>query len=218
MKVLILGGTGRTGKHLIPAALAKRYNVSCLVRKIPAVAANERINFVVGSPENSHDLDNAMKGCEAIVSALNISRTSDFPWAKLRTPPLFLSETMKKVIPLATSHNIKRIVVCSAWGAAETKKDLPRWFQWLIDNSNIGYAYRDHERQEEILKQSALDWTIVRPTGLVNSHKIQKVLESYDNIPQPAFMINRRTVAKYLIDAVEDTRLIHQTPVISATR
>ncbi len=69
---------------------------------------------------------------------------------------MFLSDVMKNVIELAEIHKVKRIIACSAWGAAETKKDLPAWFRWFIDNSNIGYTYRDHERQEKLLMNSKL--------------------------------------------------------------
>ena len=36
----------------------------------------------------------------------------------------------------------------------------------LIRNSNIMKAYEDHDRQEQVVRQSALDWTIVRPVML----------------------------------------------------
>ncbi|MEO0331023.1 MAG: hypothetical protein AAF223_04960, partial [Bacteroidota bacterium] len=46
------------------------------------------------------------------------------------------------------------------WGVADSINDIPKWFRWFIDNSNIGVAYQDHERQEKILSKSSLDWTI----------------------------------------------------------
>ena len=155
MKILLLGATGRTGKLVVDEALQRGYELNCLVRdpqKIKSV--HERLKVFEGSPEKKSDLEASIKNCEAIINVLNVSRNSDFPWSKLRTPPMFLSEVMKNVIELAENHKVKRIVVCSAWGAAETKNDLPPWFRWFIDNSNIGYTYRDHERQEKLLMKS----------------------------------------------------------------
>ncbi len=218
MRILILGSTGRTGKHVIQEVLAKGYNVNCLVRKALTTELDpQKVNVFIGSPAIPGDLEKAITGCEAVISVLNISRTSDFPWAKLRTPEFFLSDTMKRLVQLTERFDIKRVVVCSAWGAAETKSDLPGLFQWLIDKSNIGFAYRDHERQEAVLRQSNLNWTVVRPTGLINSTKIQRVHESYGNVPK-GFIISRRSVAKYLVDAVKEDRLIHKSPVIWGTR
>ena len=128
---------------------------------------------------------------------------------------MFLSYVMKNVIELAAIHKVKRIIACSAWGAAETKNDLPAWFRWLIDNSNIGYTYKDHERQEKLLMSSTLSWTIVRPTGLTNFKKYQQIIESYNNKPKPRMTINRISLAKYMVEAITDERLIHKAPTIS---
>lgn len=171
MKILLLGATGRTGKLVLKAAKENDYQINCLVRNKGKVEESNGVQVFTGNPNNADDLEKAIQGCEAIISALNISRTSDFPWANLRTPPQYLSEVMSKTLKLAEKHNINRLVVCSAWGVAETKDDLPGWFRWFIDNSNIGVAYKDHEHQEKLIRESDLDWTIVRPSGLTNSKK-----------------------------------------------
>ena len=168
-----------------------------------------------GAPEQVSDLENALKDCKGIISALNISRKSDFPWSKLRTPPTFLSDVMKNIILLTTKNGLERIVVCSAWGVAETEKEIPIWFKWFIKNSNIGVAYKDHERQENELKKSKLDWTIVRPTGLTNLKREKKIIESYNNEPKPKLTISRKNVAKFMANALKREELIGQTPVIS---
>jgi uncharacterized protein YbjT (DUF2867 family) len=216
MKILVLGATGRTGKYVLAECIRNGYEITCLVRDAKRVkVSHPTLTVLEGSPANASVLELAMQGCHVVISTLNISRHSDFPWSKLRTPPMFMSDVIRNVISLSAKHDIKRIIVCSAWGASETKKELPGWFRWFIDNSNIGFAYRDHERQEEILKRSTLAWTIVRPTGLINTKRAQKIMESYSNNPKPAMTISRRSVAKYLVDAVSDDSLIHKTPVIS---
>ena len=216
MKILILGATGRTGKLILEEALNQDYEVNCLVREPKRIKANhEKLKILKGSPEQISDLENALKGCKGIISALNISRKSDFPWSKLRTPPTFLSDVMKNIISLTEKNGLERIVVCSAWGVAETEKEIPFWFNWFIKNSNIGVAYKDHERQEEELKKSKLHWTIVRPTGLTNFKNDKKVIESYNNEPKPKLTISRKNVAKFMVNALKSNELIGKTPVIS---
>ena len=157
-----------------------------------------------------------MAGCEATLSTLNVSRTSDFPWAKLRTPANFLSETAKCIIELAPLHHISRIIVLSAWGTSDTRKDIPWWFKWVIDNSNVGVAYRDHERQEELFAASALNYTILRPAGLTNSTKSKQVIISHNNQPRPHLTISRSDVAKFMLQALRDDLLSRRMPVISS--
>ena len=217
MKILILGATGRTGKLILEEALNQGYDINCLVRDPKKIDGNHKnMKIYEGSPERISSLENAMQGCDGIISALNISRKSDFPWSKLRTPKTFLSDVMKNIISLTQKNKIDRIVVCSAWGVSETEKEIPFWFNWFIKNSNIGIAYKDHERQENLLKSSNLSWTIVRPSGLINSKKEQKIIESYANEPKPKITISRKSVAEFMVNALSNEKLIGRTSVISA--
>ncbi len=196
-------------------ALEMGHKVTCLARKSERIPRSDGVQVVEGNPANATDLEKALIGCDAVISVLNISRTSDFPWAPLRTPKHYLSEVMQLLIPLAEKQGIQRIAVCSAWGVLETKADIPFWFRWFINNSNIGVAYADHERQEELLAASPLRWTIVRPVGLSNFRKSETVRESFQNQPRPSLMISRKALANYLVTSLEKDPLIGKRVVVS---
>lgn len=215
MRILILGATGRTGKLLLKTALEEGFEVNCLSRNSSRIQPAEKLQVFEGNPANSEELEKAMQGCEYVLNVLNISRTSDFPWAKLRTPSNYLSEVMKNLIPLAEKQSIKGVIVCSAWGVAETKKDIPFWFRWMIDYSNIGVAYRDHERQEELLSKSSLPWTIVRPVGLTNFRSQENIRVSLNNTPKPSLMISRQSLARFLLQCIKEENLRGKKPAIS---
>lgn len=217
MKLLLLGATGRTGQLVLQKALAKDYQINCLVRNVDKVKPQEGLTIFEGNPNNKVDLEKVISGCDSIISVLNVSRKSDFPWAPLRTPKTYLSEVMNLLIPIAEEQQIQRIAVCSAWGVAETKTDIPLWFKLFIDYSNIGYAYKDHERQEIIISNSKLNWTIVRPVGLTNSIKKETIKETYNNIPKPNIFISRNSVAEYLVNCLENKQLIGKKVVVSNT-
>jgi len=216
MKILILGATGRTGRLLVEEAVKQGYLINVLIRdenKLTIKSAS--ITVFERTPANQHDLLKAMQGCDAVLSTLNISRKSDFPWASLCTPKDFLSGCMKNIIAAAGESKIDRIIVTTAWGTNETKKDIPWWFAWLIDHSNISYAYRDHELQENLLKASALSYTIVRPAGLTNSLKSKSITVSLNNTPAPGLTISRKNVALFMLDALKNNLYQNQCPVIS---
>lgn len=214
-KILLLGATGRTRKLLLRQALDDGYQVNALVRdKNIVFPIHPNLTLFEGTPTDKAALGKAMENCEAVVSALNISRTSDFPWAKLRTPAHFLSETMNNIIALSADLGIKRVIVLSAWGVSDTKNHIPLWFRWLIDHSNIGAAYRDHARQEELLIRSTLLYTIIRPVGLINSDKKKDIQVSLDNSPEPRLTISRTNVAKFIIEVLKKDLYLLKTPVI----
>lgn len=215
MRVLLLGATGRTGKLALELLHAKQYDVHALVRdKRKMIPLSGKLQLFEGIPTDKSALLNAAKNCYAIVSLLNVSRNSDFPWSKLRTPTTFLSDTMKVLMEVAAEQRIQKVVVCTAWGVNETKKDLPGWFRWFIEHSNIGAAYADHERQEKILEASSINYVIVRPVGLTDSIKEKSIQTSQNNSPKPRLTISRLNTAKFIISQLIDSKFDRQAVTI----
>jgi putative NADH-flavin reductase len=215
-RLLILGSTGRTGKFLLEEALARDFEVNILVRDVQKIKIqSEKLRIFEGTPCNQEDLAKALQGCTHVMSALNISRNSDFPWANLRTPKDFLEKTIQNLIDLSKTNPLENVMVISAWGVAETRNDIPFWFRWMIDFTNVKYGYLGHEDQEKLLKSSDLDWTIVRPVILTNNKIIKPALVSLHNYPKPNFLISRMNVANFMIDVFEKNLYVKQTPTIS---
>ncbi|MDO3624564.1 NAD(P)-dependent oxidoreductase [Mucilaginibacter sp. BT774] len=216
MRILILGATGRTGRVLLREALKRGHQVTILISHKGALKIKpELVEVYEGTPLNKFTLSDAMRGCDAVLSSLNISRVSDSPWSKLRTSKDFLSASMKHIIQAAGETNVRRVIITTAWGVSETRKDTPFWFRWLIDNSNVRYQYHDHEKQEALIKASNLDWTIIRPVGLTDSEKKREVKVSFDNQPKPSTTISRKNVALFMLDVLEKNLYTNQIPVIS---
>lgn len=214
-KILLLGATGRTGNEVLHLALRKGYQVNVLVRdKSKVNYDHSNLNTFEGDTRNQADLYQAISNCDACVSCLNISRKSDFPWAALRTPPDFLSVTMNNLIKICREKEIKRLVFTSAWGVGDSRPYIPAWFAWFIDNSNLSPAYLEHERQEALVRNSGLDWTIVRPVVLTN-RQIYKTPKAILNFEQkPALTISRKETAEFIISALKDEKYVHKAPVI----
>lgn len=217
-KIAVLGATGRTGIWIVKEALNRSHAVNALVRPQSSLdIEHPDLTIIKGVPTSTKDLAQTMQGCEAVLSALNISRKTEWwPWSELSSSPTFLSEVAQQVVNVAKETHLKRCLIVSAWGTGETKADIPGWFRWVIDTTKIGVTYRDHERQEEIWEKSDLDWTVVLP-GLTNEtddKPVQVVLESKTAKPDK-LTISRRMVAKFMLDALENQSYIQQKPIIS---
>ncbi len=216
MRILLLGASGRTGKHILETALQQGHIVHALVRNEQKIRlAHPNFLLFEGTPANKQSLAAAMQGCEAIINALNISRKSDWPWAGLRTPKDFLPVVAQHIIELAPAHSIHRYIFISAWGVAETKKDIPGWFRWMIDNSNLRYPYQGHEQQEKLVQQSSLIFTAIRPAGLTNFKKKKPVTVSQDNHPKPKLTISRRSLAAFVLEVLEKNLYKREYVVVS---
>ena len=203
MKVFLLGSSGRLGNEILNNLISRKIHTSILVRTQEKIKLNSNyLDVFIGNPIEIDMLDKAIKNCNIVISALNISRKSDFPWSKLRAPKTLLSETISNLVHLHQKHNFDRIISVSAWGVRESRNQLPQWFRWLIDNSNIKYGYSDHEKQEQILTASNLDYTIIRPVGLSNSQKDKEPKITFKSKPGN-ILVSRKTVSKFIVDNLE---------------
>lgn len=218
-RILVLGGTGRTGQHIIDSALAAGMGVNVLARRPEAVTQSDpNLTVFAGTPENMADITPAMAGVDAVLCTLNNNRASDSPFAKIVNSPTLLTDIFKNVTAAMKDHNVQRIVQLGASGAGDSFAASPWILRLMIRKTNLGVAYSDHEGVEAVLANSGLDWTVARAAGL--SAKTGAVKESYvvngKLNPKPSMLIGRESVAKWMVDAVERTELFGKSPTISA--
>lgn len=217
-RILVLGGTGRTGSHVIDKALAAGLSVNVLARRPEAVTqTDDKLTVFKGTPENPDDLDAAIAGCDAVIATLNNARASDSPFAKIVNSPTLLSDIFDNVIAAMQKHGIRRIVQLGATGAGESFDAAPWIFRQFIKRTNLGVAYRDHEGVEAALAAADLDWTVGRAVGL--GKKTGPVTESYvvggKSQPKPSMQIGRESVAEWMVRALDRSDLYGKTPTIS---
>jgi uncharacterized protein YbjT (DUF2867 family) len=199
MNILILGATGRTGRLFALAAVAGDHKVTAIVRD-KARGDVPGVNYIEGLSVDRDLLNTTLKGIDAVIVSLNINRTSDSPFARIVSPVTIISDSVKALIPAMEKNGVKRIITISASGVGDSWKDMPLIGRWFIRSTNIWKAYQDHHRQEQALRHSDLDWTIVRPVMLTN-----KDFEEYKAIigkPSGGY-VSRKGVARFILDAME---------------
>jgi uncharacterized protein YbjT (DUF2867 family) len=204
MKILVLGATGRTGKLFAKLATSHNHQVTAIIRN-KKDAILPKVNYIEGMPTDEQLLTKALQGMDAVVVSLNINRTSDSPFAKVVSPLTLISDSVKAVCSAMEKNNVKRLVSVSASGVGDSWNDMYLIVRLLIRYSNIMRAYEDHDRQEQILRQSALDWTIVRPV-MLNDKDDEKYTAT---VGKPTgSSISRKGVARFILDALESEKYV----------
>jgi len=211
MNILILGATGRTGRLFAQAAVSNNHKVTAIIRD-KTKSTVPGVTYLEGSPMDEKLLNTALKGIDAVMVSLNINRTSDNPFAKVISPLTLISDSVRALIPAMEKSGVRRIITLSAFGVGDSWKEMPLVTRWFIRYSNLWKAYQDHDRQEQVLRQSDLDWTIVRPVMLND-----KDVDEYKAIigkPSSGF-ISRKGVAKFILDAVESGKYEKQVVTLN---
>lgn len=214
MKLLILGATGRTGNLIFKKALDDGHEVVAIVRD-PEKLQGTRAEILQGTPYDREAVDKAMPGCDAVICALNVSRTSDNPWSKLRAPKDLISKSIQHTIDAMEAHDVKRLISLSVLGIGDTKRKMPFLFSLFISMTYVKYAFIDHERQEKRMQQSSVDWTAVRLPLLTDKEGEHEVLVNKQDDFKLKGSINRESVARFVLSILNEPEYFERIVAIS---
>ena len=84
-----------------------------------------------------------------------------------------------------------------------------------VGGTDCCQVYADKDVQERIIRRSRLDWTIVRPTILMNGPRTRSYRVLVDPRDWTSGFISRADVANFLVKQLDDTCLLRQTPVLT---
>jgi uncharacterized protein YbjT (DUF2867 family) len=214
MKILVLGATGRTGIEIIKIALQKGHTVSAIARN-PEKLKDFEIDITEGTPYDSEILEKAIKGCDAVINTLNVSRKSDNPWARLAAPRDLISKSAANALQAMKKNDIKRFVALSTIGAGTSWKTSPGILKFMVTVSNLKYAFQDHGKQEELLKKSDIDYTICRAPTLSNKKNVTAAVATAEGIKPASNALSRNSAAEFFLDIIENNQHIRDTISIS---
>jgi uncharacterized protein YbjT (DUF2867 family) len=214
MKILVLGATGRTGKHVIEEALKNGHKLSAIARD-PEKLKNFEIDIIHGTPYDLETVEKALTGCNAVINTLNVSRMSDNPWAPLASPKDLISKSAFNAIQVMEKTGIRRFVALSTIGAGRSWKTSPAILRLIVSISNLRHAFRDHGRQEELLENSSIDFTICRAPMLSVENNFSGAVATREDETPKSMKLSRNSAAEFFIKIIENKEFIRQTVNLS---
>ncbi|HKT59735.1 MAG TPA: SDR family oxidoreductase [Gemmatimonadales bacterium] len=207
-RILVLGATGGTGQEVVAQALDQGHVVTAFARHPERMKrAHERLRFVVGDVADGGDaLADAVRGQDAVISALGRGLS-------LKAEGL-IARGMPNIVGAMERQGVSRFIFTSAYGVGVTWRDLPllsRLFARLL----LRDLYADKKAGEEVLRRSALDWTIVYPTTLTNGPGTGRYRVGERLVLSGLPRISRADLAAFLLTQIEDRRYIGKGVLIS---
>jgi uncharacterized protein YbjT (DUF2867 family) len=214
MKILLLGATGRTGIQIIEEALKKGYMISAIARN-PEKLKDYKIEITQGTPYDFETVEKAIKDCDAVINTLNVSRKSDNPWAPLAAPKDMISKSASNAIKVMEKVGIKRFVALSTIGAGRSWKKTPKILKIIVSISNLKHAFLDHGRQEAILENSSIDYTICRAPMLSNKINETGAIATAEGVKPAGMYLSRNSAASFFLRIIENNEHIRETISLS---
>jgi len=209
MKITVFGSTGPSGQLIVKQALSKGYDVVAYARDPSKIMFEDKnLKIVKGNLNDITALENAISGADAVVSILG-------PSTNVKTTEL--SDGTQNIINAMKKHNVRRLV---AMGTASVNddNDLSVFkFRLLVRivRKVIPGAYREIRLMGKIIRESALDWTLVRLAMLTNGPAKGIKHVGYYGKDKINLMVTRADLATFFVDLVESRAYIQKAPAIS---
>ncbi|MCU7431018.1 SDR family oxidoreductase [Paracoccus denitrificans] len=206
MRFFVLGASGGVGSCLLEQAVARGHRITAQTRSTAKLTETEAVAVAVGSPTDEAFLRRHIAGHDAVVICLGIDRQG-------RTT--LFSETTKAVVEAMQAAGVRRLVAVTGIGAGDSKGHGGWLYNRIIYPLFTRNRYADKDRQEAIIEQSGLDWTIVRPAPF-SARAGSGPLQVHTEIPHGLQLrsITRAEVAGFILDSLEGARFLRRKPFI----
>jgi len=208
VKVLIIGATGGTGRQLVEQALTAGHDVTALVRDPEKIRTrHERLRVVQGDILDFNSLDLAVAGQEAVLSSLGTK--------SVFKPATVFSEGTSNLLRAMTKHGVRRLICITGIGAGDSRGHGGFFYDKIILPIFLKSIYRDKGKQEELIRKSDRDWTIVRPGFLTNGPPRGNYRVLTDLTGVTVGRISRADVAAFMLAQLNSDRYLRQTPLLT---
>ena len=164
VRVLIVGGTGGTGRHLVTQALERGYVVTALVRDPSRLLVEHpQLTVVQGDVLDEGSVEAAMRGQEAVLSALGHKR--------FFYPTRILSEGTRNILRAMETHGVPRLVCETSLGIGDSAGRMGLYYTLFVIPAILPFYFWDKTRQERMIARSKVEWVITRPGVLTDGDK-----------------------------------------------
>ena len=206
MRMLVLGATGSVGRLILQETLQRGHEATALARDPGKLGVQpNHLTVIQGNALDVESVQRAVAGQDVVIYALgagNVRRTTLF------------SDTTRVLLEAMERQDVRRLICITGVGAGETKGHGGFLYDRILYPLFTKGVYEDKDRQEQLIRASALDWTIVRPAAF-RERAPKGPLRVVTNVAGVTLRtISRREVAAFVVHEAEQNRHVRQAVFI----
>lgn len=204
-EIAVLGANGGIGRQVVELALKEGHKVTAILRN-PAnmVLQHENLVTVKGDILNPDSIAAHLENKDAIISAIGKN--------SVKQTALY-SQGNKNLIELLKTANSKRVFFISASGLEvnPTHSLLIRLVTRFVLQKILRHMYADLWKMEAIVKQSGLDWTIMRPPQLTDKPLTGNYRFEINHFLSNGLKISRADLAHFILHNISNRQIMKAT-------
>jgi putative NADH-flavin reductase len=208
MKLVIFGATGTVGRQVVEQALEQGHTVTAFARNLTKLdIQHPQLGFAQGDVMDASAVEQAIRGQDAVVCVLGAGK---------QLKSTIRSEGTRQIIQAMEKVGMRRLICLSTLGTGDSWGNLDFYWKYIMFGFILRQVFADHERQEALVRNSNLDWTIVRPGALTDGPLTGQYRHSFPSSDRNiALQVSRADVADFILKQLSDQSSLHQTPSLS---
>ena len=213
MRIVVFGANGGTGRLLTQQALDSGHEVVAVTRnpgQFPL--AHPRLTVAEADVHDRPAVARAVDGADAVLSTLGVPFT--------RRPISIYSAGVASIGAAMEQHGVTRVVVVSSAGTEPRRHEgagflMNRVMQPLVTATIGRTTYTDMRAMEAYLRDSELDWTVIRPSGLFDAPAVSRYELREDHAD--GVFTSRADLAASLLAQATSTRWIRKNVAVTTS-
>jgi len=208
MKLVIFGATGTVGREVVQQALEQGHTVTAFARRLNKLEMQHpQLNLAQGDVMDALAVEQAIRGQDAVVCVLGSGKT---------LKSTIRSEGTQQIIQAMEAVGVRRLICLSTLGMGDSWSNLDFYWKYIMFGFILRQVFADHERQEALVRNSNLNWTIVRPGALTDGPRTGHYRHGFPSTARDIILqISRADVADFILKQLSDQSSLYQTPSLS---
>jgi len=209
MKVIVFGATGTIGQNLVEQALEQGHQVTAFCRNPEKLNNKDHHNLTIsiGDVLDESKVKTAISGQEVVCIALGSGKKRSSTIRSVGT---------KNIIGAMNACGVKRLICQSTLGTGESNNNLNFFWKHIMFGWYLKKIFIDHELQEKYVRESNLDWTIVKPGAFAKGGLTQTYRHGFSSDDRSLKLkISPADVAHFLIQQFTSKSYLNQSPGLS---
>jgi uncharacterized protein YbjT (DUF2867 family) len=209
--VLVIGASGGIGLETVKRALAEGHRVRALARRAASIDIDRaELQKIAGDALDRAAVSAALPGAEAVLQTLGAPKDLA---TTLWGTRLFSGST-RILIDAMREQGVRRLVAVTGLGAGDSRGHGGPLYNAIAFPLVLKRIYDDKDVQEQMIRASGLDWTIVRPGLLRNGRATGRARALTEPKDWTMGSVTRADVAAFLVREAFERRFVGRTPLL----
>lgn len=207
VKLLVVGATGDLGRATIDEALTRGHEVTAFVRDASGADLGEAVSTIEGDVLEPGTIGPAVRGKDAVLCALGTPSP--------RKAVTLLEDGTRNLVAAMEQEQVGRLVCVTLLGLGESRANASLFYGNMILRV-LAPMVPDKENQERVVRESGLEWVLVRPPRFVGEKPGAKPRVIRAGESGRVGSVRRKDLARVVVDAAEQDEYVGQAIAVGS--